>query len=172
MSFSILEYCPLCGAPYGGRFLGITSGLGSASYICKSCRKPFTSGRIEWTEMDFDRKLWYCLASLAYAAFIGFAGGTICQTMVRCLTEGRQALNRDIEASGGLFWGGVAVLGSIVIAVQSLRIVCSLKRTTGIEKRSLVSSFFSFHTNLQFLAIASISLVLLGGILAFWLIHG
>jgi hypothetical protein len=165
----VMESCPHCKSAYGAWILGIRSGLGSSTYICKSCRKPFLSGRHEWTELTAFGKLWYCLVSVAYVGFLGFVGGLVCKSVVQFLEEGPKA--DKVKPEGMLYWCGFISLASLVAFLQGMRVVWSLKRTSGLEKVIQRVSFCSLQTNLQMLSLLTLMSIVLAAWTVSWLIH-
>jgi hypothetical protein len=149
----------------------MSSGLGPTTYLCGRCGKAFTTHRREWNEMGrwFDPqdagKLRYLVVSLVYVLLIGVVGGALVATAIRFIQIGPQA--EEVPLSDYASYGPYSVLIGVGIGcIQILRVRFSKQRSLPVPRPEYVSSFFSFHTNLQLLVL--IALLLPGGIC--WLI--
>lgn len=169
--FAIRESCPYCGNWYASHLLGISSGLGSTMYSCKSCGRRFLSGRREWSDMSAAGKVWYYLISIAYIISIAIPGGAAGAIIVAVFAGGMTAAERKhLPVAGPAVCGAIATACGIAI-LQYLRTKWSLQRTESIPRQELVASFLSFHTNLQQLAGLAVLLVMAVLCSANWLVE-
>lgn len=156
MLVSIRETCPHCQAFCGTRILfGLNSGLGTPIYTCGNCRRQFASGRRKWDEMGgwFDSqdsgKVRYFLVSVVYVLLLGVIGGGFVGTAIRFVQDPKA---KEVPLDQFLsYWAYGVPIGLMIGLLQVGRVRLSKQRTLQSTRSVRVSSFWSFHTNLQLL---------------------
>jgi hypothetical protein len=116
-------------------------------------------------DLDWSVKGWFIIISLAYAGVIGILGGVSTLIFVRVL-QGRTQSGRfqlqDVD-----FLVGAIVWAALVIIIQLMRVLSSLRRTTTEEVVPVRVTFWGLQANWQMRMAAAIWIPgLLAGLLA------
>lgn len=141
----VIYLCPQCRHSLGASFFGITSGLGQAQWRCSHCGHVINSGRREWPEMGFGSRLRFVVMSLVYAGIFGLLYGLMGQQAYRNLTA-RMTGERPAH-SPVLFFGAIAGVAVLTLAIQVLRIALSSRRWQRNDPEPASAGFFSPLSN-------------------------
>lgn len=151
----VSEMCPHC---YNNYAIGtpLSSGLGPPDYICSVCNKPYSTRRVEWSEMTALRKAWYCLVSGIYVIIVGFSVGAVIDDFAGHFYTPAREMTKP--PSSPEFWVAAIVGGLAMAAFQWRRVQWSVRRHHHRTEHKPVASFWSFEMNPAFYVMAGLAL--------------
>lgn len=141
----MMHSCSRCRHPIGGSIAGLTGGMGPARYRCVHCDNIMDSGKREWPELGFLRRLQFFIVSILYAVMLGLIYSIVVHEAYRITT-------RDMSGAKAAFsglWFAIIWLavGVIVLIVQGVRVARSIRRVRQGKTDPSPAGFFSPASN-------------------------
>jgi hypothetical protein len=126
-------HCPFCAAMIEESLIGLSTLLGPSLLQCRKCARLIVSHRREWRDRSMSGRVWYVLISVVYVlvcAVLAFLA-----TLCACAIMRTPAL--WVSALAAALWA------MVILGVQVLRVVRSLRRTRLVERPAVRATFWS-----------------------------
>lgn len=162
--FIVRECCPHCNYWYKASLLGLRSQLGPNQYVCRQCSQLFSSGCLEWQQMNTWLKLRYLFVSSIYVITLAIAGGVFLKQGYYYFQYGPKAPSVPLYDTKAWVYG--LPFGVFAALFQYFRIVWSNQRRLS-STTEIFAYPLSWTTNLHLLVSLLLLTILLVGILLF-----